>query len=155
MKELNDFLIAVSAIYEPAGERMNLNDRRFVVSPEVAGQIRDKGRLVYAGRLLGRTKGEFIPSASLLHELGKLQGPHKVWVDDRVGWLFVCGRDVFAESVLRAEGEVVEGTYFLVMLGGDCLGYGKVETREGRMILRNVFDLGDFLRRECGIEEDR
>ncbi|MDP2899554.1 MAG: hypothetical protein Q8O47_01115 [Candidatus Bathyarchaeota archaeon] len=155
MRELKDFLTAVGASYEPVGVRMNLNDRRFVVAPEVAAQIHDKGRLVYAGKLLGRTRGEFIPSAGLLRELGKMQGPNKVWVDEKVGWLFACGRDVFAESMLKAEGELAEDACFLVMLGGDCLGYGRVETAEGRTILRNVFDVGDFLRRERGIEWDR
>ena len=152
MRELKDFLAAVGAVYEPMGERVSLNNRRFAVAPEVAAQIHDRGRLVYAGKLLGRTKGEFIPGASLLRELGKMQGPHKVWVDEKVGWLFACGRDVFGENILRSEGELVEGAYFLVMLGGDCLGYGRVETHEGRMLLMNVFDLGDFLRRERGVE---
>ncbi len=155
MRELKDFLAAIGAVVEPAGERVSLNNRRFAVSPEVAAQIHDKGRLVYAGKLLGRTKGEFIPSAGLLRELGKMQGPNKVWVDEKVGWLFACGRDVFAESMLKAEGELAEDACFLVMLGGDCLGYGRVETAEGRTILKNLFDLGDFLRRERGIEWDR
>jgi hypothetical protein len=34
------------------------------------------------------------------------------------------------------------------MFGGSCLGYGVVEPYEGRLILRNVLDIGDFLRRE-------
>jgi ribosome biogenesis protein Nip4 len=153
MRELKDFLEAIGAAYGPAGMRVNFNDRRFVVGPEVAAQIRDRGRLVYAGRLLGRTRGEFVPSAGLLRELGRMVGPHKAWVDEKVGWLFACGRDVFAESILSAEGELAEGACFLVMLGGDCLGYGRVETAEGRTILKNLFDLGDFLRRERGIED--
>ena len=153
MSELKDFLTAIGAVYEPVGERFNLNNRRFVVSPEVAAHIRDRGRMVYAGRLLGRTKREFIPGASLLRELGKTEGPNKVWVDDRVGWLFVCGRDIFEESIIRAEGVLEEGTCFLVMLGDNCLGYGRVDTQEGKKILKNIFDLGDFLRRERRIIE--
>jgi ribosome biogenesis protein Nip4 len=152
MRELKDFLASVGAIYEPVGERVRLNNRRFTVVPEVAAQIHDRGRLVYAGKLLGRTKGEFIPGASLLRELGKMQGLHKVWVDEKIGWLFACGRDVFGESILRSEGELAEGTCFLVMLGEDCLGYGRIETVGGKMLLRNIFDLGDFLRRERDIK---
>jgi ribosome biogenesis protein Nip4 len=155
MKELKDFLAAINATYEPAGERVNLNDKRFVVGPEVVAQIGDRGRLVYVGKLLGRTRGEFIPSASLLRELGKLRGPNKIWVDERVGWLFACGRDIFAESIIKSEGELTEGACFLVMLLGDCLGYGRVEKSEERMILKNIFDIGDFLRRERGIDKDR
>ena len=74
MRELKDFLAAIGAVYEPSGERVNLNDRRFIVGPDVATQIRDRGRLVYAGKLLGRTKGEFMPGAGLLRELGKHGG---------------------------------------------------------------------------------
>jgi ribosome biogenesis protein Nip4 len=155
MKELKDFLAEVGASYEPEGERVSLNNRRFAVAPEVAAQIHDRGRMVFAGKLLGRTMGEFIPGASLLHELGKMEGPHKVWVDERVGWLFACGRDVFAENIVKSEGKLAEGACFLVMMGGDCLGYGRVETQGGKTILMNVFDVGDFLRRERGLEEDR
>jgi ribosome biogenesis protein Nip4 len=153
MRELKDFLEAVGAVYEPSGVRLNLNDRRFAVASEVAAHIHDKGRLVYAGRLLGRTKGEFIPGASLLRELGKMQGPHKVWVNERVGWLFACGRDVFGGSITRSEGELAEGAHFLVMMGDDCLGYGVVERRGNETMLRNIFDVGDFLRRERDLEE--
>jgi len=88
-----------------------------------------------------------------MHELGKNEGPNKVWVDERVGWLFVCGRDIFEESIIRAKGVLEEGACFLVMLGGDCLGYGRVEIHEGRKLLRNIFDIGDFLRRERRIIE--
>ena len=155
MRELKDFLVAIGAVYEPAGARVNLNDRRFAAGSDVAAEIFDRGRMVYAGKLLGRTRGDFIPSAILLRELGRLEGPNKVWVDERVGWLFACGRDVFAESILKSEGDLVEGACFLVMLGGDCLGYGKIEISDEKMMLKNVFDLGDFLRRERGIEEYR
>ncbi|OGD58119.1 hypothetical protein A3K78_00750 [Candidatus Bathyarchaeota archaeon RBG_13_52_12] len=153
MSEMKDFLTAIVAVYEPVGERINLNDRRFVVSPEVAAQIHDRGRMVYAGKLLGRTKREFMPGTSLLRELSKIEGPNKVWVDDRVGWLFVCGRDIFEESIIRAEGILEEGTCFLVMLGDRCLGYGRLDTQEGKKLLKNIFDLGDFLRREKRIIE--
>jgi len=155
MRELKDFLAAIGVVYEPVGERISLNNRRFVVASVVSARIHDKGRMIYAGKLLGRTKGEFIPGAGLLRELGGMEEPHKVWVDERVGWLFACGRDVFAESVTKSEGELANGTYFLVMMGGDCLGYGRIEAQGGRTILRNIFDVGDFLRRERGIEEDR
>jgi ribosome biogenesis protein Nip4 len=154
VKELKDFLEVIHSTYEPEGEQLNLNNKRFTIRPEVRVHIYDKSRLVYAGKLLGRTKGEFIPSASLLRELGRLNGPNKIWVDDKVGWLFVCGRDIFEDSIERSEGEFEEGFYFLVMIEDDCLGYGKVETSNGRKMLKNIVDLGDFLRRERGSEHD-
>jgi ribosome biogenesis protein Nip4 len=153
MSELKDFLTAIEAVYEPVGERLNLNDRRFIVSPEIVAHIHERGRMVYAGKLLGRTKREFMPGASLLRDLSKIEGPKKVWVDNRVGWLFVCGRDIFEEKIIRAEGVLDEGACFLVMLGEDCLGYGRIQTQYGRKLMRNIFDLGDFLRRERRIIE--
>jgi ribosome biogenesis protein Nip4 len=153
MSELKDFLTAIGSVYEPVGEKLNLNNRRFIITPEAAAQVHDRGRMVYAGKLLGRTKREFIPSASLLRELGKIEGLNKVWVNDRIGWLFVCGRDIFEESIIKADGALEEGAYFLVMLGEYCLGYVRIQTRDGTKMLRNVFDLGDFLRRERRIIE--
>ncbi len=155
MRELKDFLEAVGASYEPDGVKVSLNDRRFTVQQTVADHMYDRSRLIYAGKLLGRTKREFVPSAGLLRELGRTQGPRKAWVDERVGWLFACGRDVFAENIVKTEGSLVEGADFLLMMDGDCLGYGRVEVKDGKTILRNIFDLGDFLRREKALEDDR
>ena len=154
MRKLEDFLAIIGAEYEVSGVRLNLNDRRFSIDPDVAEHIHNRGRLVYAGRLLGRTRKDFIPGAGLLQELGKIQGPRKVWVDENVGWLFVCGRDIFSQNILRSEGELNEGTSFLVMMGSDCLGYGVVQKNDEGIILKNLFDIGDFLRRERGLEKD-
>ncbi len=44
MKELRNFLAAIGVEYEPAGERLNLNNKRFTVPPEVAEQIHDRGK---------------------------------------------------------------------------------------------------------------
>ena len=148
MSELESFLAALGVAYVPSGQRINVNDRRFVASPEVASWIKGRSRLVYAGKLLGRARGAFQPSAVLLRELSDLPGVHRTWVDERVGWLFVCGRDIFIESILRTDGEMAEGSLFLVILGDGCLGYGRVESRDGKLLLANLFDIGDFLRRE-------
>jgi ribosome biogenesis protein Nip4 len=148
MSELEEFLAAIGVSYKTVGLKVNINDRRFVVAPEVAKHIHDKGRLVYAGGLLGRRKAEFVPSATLLWELGRMLGVHKVWVDERVGWLFTCGRDIFVENIVRSEGDLVEGACFLVMQGDSCLGYGRMDKSKSREIIKNLFDIGDFLRRE-------
>jgi ribosome biogenesis protein Nip4 len=155
MRELNEFLAAVGATYVLTDVRVNLNDRRFAVPSDVVKYMHDKVRLVYAGMLLGRTKREFVPGAGLLRELGQMKGPNKAWVDERVGWLFACGRDAFAGSIIRSEGDLADGRCFLVMMGDDCIGYGRVEERNNELLLRNLFDLGDFLRRERGLEDNR
>ena len=60
MRELKDFLAAVGAVYEPMGERVSLNNRRFAVAPEVAAQIHDRG---YAKPYTGGTRPVYLIGA--------------------------------------------------------------------------------------------
>jgi ribosome biogenesis protein Nip4 len=138
-----------SSLVVDEGRLLRINNRRFTVGEDIEAYILRGRSLVYAGRLLGKDRNLFQPSPSLLQEVATGQETlNRVHVDRETGWLFVCGRDVFEESILRREGAFEEGAFSLVMLDGSCLGYGRVETFEGRRILRNVFDVGDFLRRE-------
>jgi ribosome biogenesis protein Nip4 len=34
------------------------------------------------------------------------------------------------------------------MYGGNCIGYGRYETSLDRRVVKNLYDIGDFLRRE-------
>ena len=149
MRSLNEFLAAVGAEASYQDESLlKINTKRFTVIGELGGFILDRRHLVYAGRYLGKTRRWFLPSSILLEELDRVEGLNRVHVDAEAAWLFVCGRDIFEEKVLKAEGVFREGNAFLVMFCGSCLGYGVVEPSEGRLILRNVLDIGDFLRRE-------
>ena len=149
MRSLNEFLTAIGAEHGYDEEALlKINTKRFSVGEELGNFMLDRRQLVYAGRYLGKTRREFLPSSILLEELSRVESLNRVHVDAETAWLFVCGRDIFGENVWRAEGEFTDGNAFLVMFGGSCLGYGVVESYEGRLILRNVFDIGDFLRRE-------
>lgn len=106
----------------------------------------------YAGTYLGRIEAEkFVPSFSLLRLVAEAGG-NMVTVDEKTAWLFICGRDVFRRGVLRVEGSPRKGDYALIMnKRGECLGYGEIlslESGGGRVAVKNVLDLGDFLRRE-------
>lgn len=149
MRSLNEFLTAIGAEHGYDEEKLlKINTKRFSVGEELGNFVLDRRQLVYAGRYLGKTKREFLPSSILLDELSRVEGLNRIHVDAETAWLFVCGRDIFGENVRRVEGEFADGNAFLVMFGGSCLGYGVVEPSEGRLILRNVLDIGDFLRRE-------
>jgi ribosome biogenesis protein Nip4 len=149
MRSLNEFLTAIGAEHGYDEEKLlKINTKRFSVGEELGNFVLDRRQLVYAGRYLGKTKREFLPSSILLEKLSRVEGLNRVHVDAETAWLFVCGRDIFGENVRSAEGEFADGNAFLVMFGGSCLGYGVVEPYEGRLILRNVLDIGDFLRRE-------
>lgn len=107
----------------------------------------------HAGVYLGRTeKGLFHPSFPLLFMVAE-NAKNKITVDDKVAWLFVCGRDIFKEGVLKAEGSRGKGSCTLVFnKHGECLGYGKITTdldeAKSGVVVKNLLDVGDFLRRE-------
>lgn len=151
MKEFNDFLQKIGSSYHIEGKYLKLNNKRFLANKMIMHNIYNKSRLVYAGKLIGRTRGEFIPSSTFLQELAKDNEVNKIWVNEKVGWLFICGRDIFKESIIKNEGPLKEGYYSLVMLEEDCLGYGKIEENNDRTIFRNLFNIGDFIQREKDI----
>ncbi|MBW2964275.1 hypothetical protein KY363_02340 [Candidatus Woesearchaeota archaeon] len=104
---------------------------------------------VSAGLFLGTEKSKkFTPSLALLDLLGKAS--HRwVAVDDKAEWLFLCGRDVFASSVLKAN--VTSGVVLVANSRGEILGYGKITGTPGKkdsVFVKNLLDRGDFLRRE-------
>jgi len=129
-------------------ETLKINNKRFTVTPGLGEYIVRWDKLVSAGRFLGKDRNDFHPSSILLSMLSSEPDLNKIYVDRDTAWLFVCGRDIFEKNILRVEGEFELGEYFLVMLDAECLGYGKITKFEDMRILRNIFDIGDFLRRE-------
>jgi predicted ribosome-associated RNA-binding protein Tma20 len=82
---------------------------------------------------------------------------NKVIVDRRTEWLFVCGRDLFGKGIVTLKGSPKKGDLTLVLNeDNECLGFGKIvhdlnEKKEG-VAVRNIADVGDFLRRERRVE---
>jgi len=102
-----------------------------------------------AGLFLGEEKGKkFTPSLALLDMVGMTT--HKwVTVDDKAEWLFLCGRDVFAQSVLKAN--VKSGIVLVANKNKEVLGYGKITgslEKADQVYVTNILDKGDYLRRE-------
>ena len=107
----------------------------------------------HAGIYLGKQRGAvFFPSFNLLAMIAKA-GANEVIVDEKTEWLFICGRDVFKRGIIRATGSVKKGSCTLVLNSrSECLGFGEIlcnlpEARKG-VAVKNVLDIGDFLRRE-------
>lgn len=100
-------------------------------------------RPYYAGIYLGRDTNEsFIPSFFLLDILKK--SSKKAMINEKASWLFVCGRDVLSEGIIKKD-EAKEMDYLLVLNERkEVLGYGQW-ARNG---IHNLLDRGDFLRRE-------
>lgn len=146
MRLLKRFLEQVGSKMDP--EALKIDSKRFTLSPELGRRRFSRENLVYAGTYLGRNRRLFEPGSPLLQVLAAEEGTGKVHLDRDAAWLFVCGRDVFEENVKRVEGVLELGGYYLVMFDGRCVGYGRYETSAGIRVIRNLFDLGDFLRRE-------
>jgi len=110
----------------------------------------------YAGSFLGeKRKGEFMPSFELLRLIAEAGG-NKIVVDKKTEWLFICGRDIFRRGVTRVIRSGKEEDHVLVLNGhGECLGFGKVvsdlDKEKSGVVVRNILDIGDFLRREKNV----
>ena len=107
----------------------------------------------YAGLYLGKVNnGMFFPSFNLLNMLVVVSA-NKIIVDQKAAWLFICGRDVFRVGIVKVMGSKRKGDATLVLNEfGECLGFGKILDDLGdsneRVAVKNVLDVGDFLRRE-------
>lgn len=146
MRLLRRFLEQVGSKMDP--EVLMIDGKRFTLSKELGRRRFSRENLVYAGTFLGRNRRRFEPGSPLLQLLAAEEGTRKVHLERDAAWLFVCGRDVFEENVKCVEGSLELGGYYLVMFNGRCIGYGRYETSADIHVLRNLFDLGDFLRRE-------
>jgi ribosome biogenesis protein Nip4 len=107
----------------------------------------------YAGIYLGKVKnGVFFPSFNLLRMIAETNA-NKVIVDEKTEWLFICGRDIFKQGITKVIGSRRNGDYTLILnKQRECLGFGRImchldEEKEG-VVVKNVSDVGDFLRRE-------
>jgi ribosome biogenesis protein Nip4 len=129
-------------------------NRYFLLNRELKELAEKCGGWFSAGTYLGEVKGgEFHPSFPLLFMIAE-KAKNKVTVDDKSAWLFVCGRDLFKEGILKIEGSQRKGDYTLVFNRyGECLGYGRIvkdlKKLKGGLAVKNLLDIGDFLRREC------
>jgi len=149
MRLLRKFLDWIGSTYDPMEEQvLKLNNKRFLLQPEQVELILQKDKLVYAGKLLGRDRKFFQPSSIILSELAKEENTSKVHLGRDTAWLFVCGKDVFEENIQSVDGELLLGSYYLVMFEDECLGYGQFIKSGNIQVIKNLFDIGDFLRRE-------
>jgi ribosome biogenesis protein Nip4 len=125
--------------------------RYYLLNPRLKKLINND--FYYAGLYIGKVKnGVFFPSFNLLNMLVDVAA-NKVVIDGKAAWLFICGRDLFRKSILKAMGSQRRGDCTLVMNEfGECLGFGMItaslEQAESKVVIRNVLDVGDFLRRE-------
>ena len=134
------------------------NDRYFLLNEKT--QPLTLRNFYYAGTYLGKTEsGRFSPSFDLLNMIA-LKKANKIILGKKAEWLYICGRDVFAEGIIKTTGSTKRGDYALILnKRNECLGFGKIlrdldATAKG-LTVKNILDIGDFLRREKGKIEKR
>ena len=127
--------------------------RFYLVNPALKPLVRQD--FFSAGVYLGKAKeGKFFPSFYLLGMLAKKEA-YRIILDKKAAWLFICGRDVLRKSIVRVQGPGKKDTNTLVFNEfGECLGFGRIVEKlkdgggDNGVVVRNVLDVGDFLRRE-------
>lgn len=154
MKAVRKFAQSLNSEFSVKGENVVEDEGRYYLVGNQLFPFVKKG-IFLAGTYLGKIrKGKFFPSFNLLAKLAE-SGGRSVSLDKKAAWLFICGRDVFFPGIKSVRGSVKKGDYVLVLNEfGDCLGFGRavVSLQIGETVkqvaVRNVSDVGDFLRRE-------
>jgi ribosome biogenesis protein Nip4 len=157
MSLLNEFCAEFGLTEADIGHVTRLGRRCFLTvenqGPLMIKLKNSKNDVFGAGVYLGEEKQRLEPSAALLEIISSKTKGHKVVVDERAAWLFLCGRDILDKGVVRAA-EPTRGGYLLVQDERDeNLGYGRDPTPRDRkrghdMAVKNLLDRGNFLRRE-------
>jgi ribosome biogenesis protein Nip4 len=152
VKEISDFVKQFDTNIPFDKSCVVKNRNRYYLLPKKLKQQIPKG-FFYAGAYLGAVKGNsFFPSFLLLDMIGEYKA-NKLKVNKKTAWLFICGRDIFKQGI-RNVGNLKKGDYTLILNERDeCLGFGKVmhnineEMDKKDVTVKNVLDIGDFLRR--------
>jgi ribosome biogenesis protein Nip4 len=152
MKPILDFALQVGAkLALNANLIVKKSERYFLLNENLKRLLRKD--FYYAGAYLGKVKNEkFFPSFNLLALLAKGEA-NKIVVDGKAAWLFICGRDLFRMGIVAVHGSRRKGAHTLVLNEyGECLGFGKItrnlDAEEAHVVVKNISDVGDLLRRE-------
>ncbi len=154
MKQITDFASQFGTTLELEENLITEKQGRFYLLSKTLKRTISED-FFYAGTYLGKRKqGVFFPSFNLLAMIAKNKEANKVTVDERSEWLFIVGRDLFKRGILKATGSKKRGAYTLVVnKHEECLGFGRIlvsldENGKKQVAVRNISDIGDFLRRE-------
>jgi len=153
MKEIKEFVAQFRASIPFDESRIVRNRNRYYLLSKKLKQQVPQG-FFYAGAYLGAVKdSSFFPSFLLLEMVAERKANELV-VDKKTSWLFICGRDIFKQGILKGD-NLKKGDYALVLNErNESLGFGKIlrnlreESDATKVVVKNILDIGDFLRRE-------
>ena len=154
MKPINDFISRFETSINLDEKLIVKKQNRFFLINETL-RLQIQKDFFYVGAYLGKVKdGIFFPSFILLAMMAETKA-NKTMVDKKTAWLFICGRDVFKRGIMQMTGSKSKGDYTLVLnQHNECLGFGKIlcnineEKDKSKVIVKNISNIGDFLKRE-------
>ena len=153
MKPLKDFVNQFGGSISLDESLMIKKKNRYFLLNEGLKKLVTKD-FFYAGTYLGKIKnGKFFPSFSLLRMIAERKA-NKIIVDKKTEWLFICGRDIFKQGIIKVMDLKKRGEYTLILnQHEECLGFGKIihnlNGEKNGLSVKNISDIGDFLRREA------
>jgi ribosome biogenesis protein Nip4 len=153
MKLISDFISKFSTNLSLDQDLLiKKRNRYFLLNKNLRHLIKED--FFYAGTYLGKAEGKTLfPSFNLLAMIAQTDA-NKMTVDAKTEWLFICGRDIFRRGIIRRTKSPRKGAYTLVLNShGECLGFGKTlhnmdDKDTNKITVKNIADIGDFLRRE-------
>lgn len=153
MRPLEHFLIqfGIRSFDKGFNEIFVQDNKYFLISKQIQEIIKKTKKPFTAGAYLGKARGsKFFPSVNLLNMVAK-HVRNKVTITNKAAWLFVCGRDLFSEAIIDHTHCVYKGIItFILSEKNEVLGFGKTvkKLKDKGVVIDNIFDIGDFLRRE-------
>jgi len=153
VKAIMKFAVQVGAKFSLNADLIvNRAGRYFLLNKDLMKVSRKN--FYYAGTYLGKVKNrKFFPSFNLLAMFAEGEA-NKIVVEKRAAWLFICGREIFRKGILEVHGSRRKGDHVLVLNEfRECLGFGRIfrgldGAAMDEVVVKNVSDIGDFLRRE-------
>jgi len=152
IEPVNEFANRFGTSFKPDENLLVKKENRYFLLNESLKKLISQD-FFYAGTYLGKIKDRrFFPSLSLLAMLAEKEA-NKIIVDTKTEWLFICGRDIFKRGIMKTMGSRKKGAFVLILNQyGECLGFGKIirdlNKETSGVAVKNVLDIGDFLRRE-------
>lgn len=138
---MENFLKEINAKIEGKVEKQGR--KYYLINKEVESIKKETNRRPeYLGVFLGEKKKSFHPSPALIELLSKNSNSKSV-VNEKAEWMFLCGKDVFAENTSGKQSGIV----FVQNEYDENLGYGKWMKKKGRLIIKNMLDKGVYLRK--------
>jgi ribosome biogenesis protein Nip4 len=152
IKEISDFASLFDSNLSLNEDFVVKKQNRYYLVNETLRQVLSDD-FFCAGIFLGKTAGgKLSPGFELLRLLAATKA-NKIVVDKKTEWLFICGRDIFRQGIIKIVGPGRKGGHVLVLnVNQECLGYGRIlcdlsDAKRG-LAVKNILDIGDFLRRE-------